>query len=200
MQPRGEDPALEELLGAETPQPVIQRHAPRARPLRRSGQQIVLFLPAVYPHVMDGHLSPGLTRSDATPLPPRVAATAPLVKLLPQEVQYTISGEEKMGTQPRTPTELFVVRLERGGPWDWSRDLREQASWAEHAAFMDGLVDEGFILLGGPLEGGHEVLHAVAAASEQVIRDRLSNDVWSKNGMLTIKSIELWTILLDGRG
>ena len=29
------------------------------------------------------------------------------------------------------------------------RDMREQDGWDEHAKFMDGLVDEGFILLGG---------------------------------------------------
>ena len=45
---------------------------------------------------------------------------------------------------------FFAVRLERGGPWDWSRDLREQDGWNEHARFMDSLVDDGFVVLGGP--------------------------------------------------
>jgi hypothetical protein len=40
---------------------------------------------------------------------------------------------------------FFAVRLERGGPWDWSRDLREQDGWNEHARFMDSLVDDGFV-------------------------------------------------------
>lgn len=95
---------------------------------------------------------------------------------------------------------FFAVRVERGGPWDWSRGLREQDGFDEHAAFMDALVDEGFIVLGGPLEGDREILHAICAGSEQEIRDRLAHDNWSKNGMLTIKTIEPWTILLDGRG
>ena len=93
----------------------------------------------------------------------------------------------------------YVVRLERGGPWDWSRGLRQQAGWDEHARFMDGLVDEGFILLGGPLESERETLHIVLAPSEQAIRDRLAQDPWSGNHMLSVKSIERWTILLDGR-
>jgi hypothetical protein len=97
------------------------------------------------------------------------------------------------------PLHYYAVRVERGGPWDWSRGLREQAGWDEHARFMDGLVDEGFILLGGPLQGDRDVLHIVTAPSEQAIRDRLADDPWSKNGMLTIRSIERWTILLDGR-
>jgi uncharacterized protein YciI len=96
-------------------------------------------------------------------------------------------------------TELFVVRLERGGPWDWSRDLREQEGWDEHARFMDNLVDSGFILLGGPVEGDRETLHIVNAPSEEAIRERLAEDPWASNGMLRPASIERWTILLDGR-
>ena len=47
---------------------------------------------------------------------------------------------------------MFLVLLRRTGPqWDASRPLEEQSDWDAHAAFMDGLVDEGFIVLGGPL-------------------------------------------------
>src|SRR5260370_20132307 len=91
---------------------------------------------------------------------------------------------------------LFVLRLRRGGPWDWSRDMREQAGWAEHARFMDGLVDAGLILLGGPLEGGRDTLHVVQADSEQAIRERMAQDPWAENGMLTPVSIAGWTVLL----
>ena len=94
---------------------------------------------------------------------------------------------------------FFAVRLERGGPWDWSRDLREQDGWDEHAQFMDSLVDDGFIVLGGPLCGEREILHAISASSEDAVLERLAQDNWHKNGMLRIKSIEAWTILLDGR-
>lgn len=64
---------------------------------------------------------------------------------------------------------------------------------------MDALVDEGFIVLGGPLEGGRDVLHAIRASSEEEVRARLAEDNWARNGMLTVKSVEQWTILLDGR-
>ncbi|MFZ0087938.1 MAG: hypothetical protein WAL63_00435 [Solirubrobacteraceae bacterium] len=94
---------------------------------------------------------------------------------------------------------FFAVRLQRGGPWDWSRDLREQAGWDEHARFMDELVEDGFIVLGGPLASGREILHAVCASSEAAVRARLAEDNWTANGMLTVTSIEPWTILLDGR-
>ena len=96
--------------------------------------------------------------------------------------------------------DYYVLRLERGGPWDWSRDLREQDGWDAHAAFMDGLVDDGKIILGGPLEDERYTMHIVEAESEQAVRDLFATDPWWVNGMLTPIAIERWTILLDGRG
>lgn len=94
---------------------------------------------------------------------------------------------------------MFAVRLERGGPWDWSRGLRDQDGFDEHARFMDALVADGFIVLGGPLEDEHDILHAIEAPSEEAVLQRLAEDNWAQNGMLTVKSVEAWTILLDGR-
>ena len=65
---------------------------------------------------------------------------------------------------------------------------------------LPGLNEEGFIVLGGPLDDGRDVLHAVSAPSTEAVRQRLAEDNWAQNGMLTVKSIEEWTILLDGRG
>lgn len=93
-----------------------------------------------------------------------------------------------------------AVGLERGGPWDWSRGLREQDGFEEHADFMDELVAEGFIVLGGPLEPGREVLHAISAGSEDEVRLRLAQDNWARNGMLSVRSIEPWEFLPEGRG
>jgi len=76
--------------------------------------------------------------------------------------------------------------------------MREQVGWDEHARFMDGLVDDGFLLLGGPLEGERDTLHVVEAQSADAIRDRMAADPWAENGMLTPVSIEGWTVLLDG--
>jgi uncharacterized protein YciI len=63
---------------------------------------------------------------------------------------------------------------------------------------MDALVDEGFIVLGGPLGGDREILHVIDTSSEDAVREQLAHDNWHQNGMLTITSVEPWTILLDG--
>jgi hypothetical protein len=64
---------------------------------------------------------------------------------------------------------------------------------------MNGLVESGFVVLGGPLEGDREVLLIVDAPGEDAIRERFAQDLWITNGMLTLTSIERFTILLDGR-
>jgi uncharacterized protein YciI len=94
---------------------------------------------------------------------------------------------------------MFHVVLRRSGPqWDSSRPLEEQSGWVAHASFMDGLVDSGFLVLGGPLGDEERVVHAVEAESEQAIRATLARDPWSETH-LQIDSIEPWTIRLDGR-
>ena len=94
---------------------------------------------------------------------------------------------------------MFHVVVERSGPqWDASRPLEEQSGWAEHASFMDGLVDGGFIVLGGPLADEHRVVHAVEAESEDEVRATFARDPWSETH-LRLSAIEPWTIRLDAR-
>ena len=76
--------------------------------------------------------------------------------------------------------------------------MEEQSDWGAHAAFMDGLVDEGFIVLGGPLGDEERVVHVVEAASVEAIRATLARDPWSESH-LVIDAIDPWTIRLDGR-
>ena len=63
---------------------------------------------------------------------------------------------------------------------------------------MDGLVDEGFIVLGGPLVDEHRVILAIEAASEDEVRSTLARDPWH-GSHLVVESVDLWTIRLDGR-
>ena len=91
----------------------------------------------------------------------------------------------------------WVIRVQRGGPWDWSRGMREQDGWDEHATYMDGIFDEGWLLLAGPLEGDRHTMWVVEAESEEEIQRRMQEDPWSKNGMLTPLTIERWDIVMD---
>ena len=94
---------------------------------------------------------------------------------------------------------MFHVMLHRSGPrWDPALPLEEQLGWPEHAAFMDALVEEGIIVLGGPLADEHRVVHAFEAESEDDVRAILARDPWSETH-LRVDAIEPWTIRLDGR-
>jgi uncharacterized protein len=93
----------------------------------------------------------------------------------------------------------FAVRLIHGPGWDSSRHIREQDAWDEHAAFMDGLVDDGFLILGGPVGDGQETLHVIEAADENDVRLRFAKDPWAAADMLRIGRIEPWALWLDGR-
>jgi hypothetical protein len=75
--------------------------------------------------------------------------------------------------------------------------MREQDGWDTHARFMDGLAEEGFIRLGGPVGDGDRFLHVVDADGEGEIERRLGEDPWSNSGMLVTASVEPWTILLE---
>jgi uncharacterized protein YciI len=94
---------------------------------------------------------------------------------------------------------MFLVVLHRSGPsWDPALELERQSGWDAHAAFMDGLVERGFLVLGGPLADEHRVVLAVDAESEDAVRAVLAGDPWSGTH-LRVHSVDPWTIRLDGR-
>ena len=91
----------------------------------------------------------------------------------------------------------FAVLRERGPAWDGSRSMWEQDAWAEHAAFMDGLEEEGFVVLGGPLGDGElEFLFLVDAESTEAIHARLAADPWTPMGVIRIARVDPWQLLL----
>ncbi|HEX2044741.1 MAG TPA: YciI family protein [Gaiellaceae bacterium] len=94
---------------------------------------------------------------------------------------------------------MFHVLRTRSGPqWDPSRPLEEQSGWPEHAEFMDGLVEDGFVVLGGPLSDEHRVVLAVEAESEDAVHATLARDPWTDTHLETT-AVDPWTIRLDGR-
>jgi len=93
-------------------------------------------------------------------------------------------------------TRLFAVIRSRGPAWDDSLPIDDQVDWAAHAGFMNGLVQDEFVAVGGPLEGTPDVLLVVRAASDSDIAERLAADPWTQNGLLIVKQICPWWIRL----
>jgi hypothetical protein len=67
---------------------------------------------------------------------------------------------------------MFVVTTSNGPAWDQSVDRSEQRGWDAHARFMDGLVEEGVVVLGGPIGDGDRAMLVLEAASSCCARAR----------------------------
>src|SRR5438552_18299351 len=91
----------------------------------------------------------------------------------------------------------FVVISSASPNRDLSSCTREQPFWDEHAAFIDRLVADGFILLGGPLvdEGGSLLIFI--AKDENEVREKMKNDPWLEHGILKQEHIKRWQIFID---
>jgi uncharacterized protein YciI len=95
---------------------------------------------------------------------------------------------------------LFAVIRCRGDAWQAARSLEDQEEWRTHAAFMNGLAKEGFVALGGPLEGTSDVLLVVRAETAEEIVARLSADPWTGMNLLRISRIAAWNLRLGSMG
>ena len=91
--------------------------------------------------------------------------------------------------------------------------MREQLFWSEHATFVNGLLDEGFFLLGGPIagsevdegfspaadpvgaEGLYRTMIVVQAADLAEVVRRVEQDPWVRGGVIERVSIDRWELL-----
>jgi uncharacterized protein YciI len=94
--------------------------------------------------------------------------------------------------------DYYLVEWARGPAWADGTPRRRQAGWDDHAAFMDGLVSDGFLVLGGPVGDldGDQALAVVAADTKDAVGSRLAEDPW--RNVLSIRSVRPWTIWLRG--
>lgn len=93
----------------------------------------------------------------------------------------------------------FVIISSAGPNRDFSKSTREQLFWGEHARFVDQLVEEGFIMMGGPFEDEGGSLLIVNARDKTEVRERMKNDPWLMHGILKQESIKRWQIFIDER-
>jgi len=91
---------------------------------------------------------------------------------------------------------LFAVIRTHGTAWRAESPLEGQTEWIGHAQFMNALEREGFVLLGGPLEGTSDVLLVVRATAPGDIDDRLGSDPWTGLKLLRTSRISPWNLRL----
>jgi uncharacterized protein YciI len=93
----------------------------------------------------------------------------------------------------------YAVIREAGPAWTHG-GIADQPDVAGHAAFMNGLADDGFVLFAGPLAGSEKArlgaLLIVDTDSEDEIRQRLAADPRARTDRLVITSIEPWNLIV----
>jgi uncharacterized protein YciI len=93
----------------------------------------------------------------------------------------------------------FAVIREAGPAWT-DGGIAEQTALSDHAAFMDALADDGFVLFAGPLAGTERgrlrALLIVDAECEAEVHRNLADDPWTISQELEITSIERWNVFV----
>jgi uncharacterized protein YciI len=133
------------------------------------------------------------------PLPLRRSRASKTARVNEIDPRHDRLGRVSVSASTLRAMANFAVRLVHGPGWDSSRQIRDQEGWDEHAAFMDALVEDGFVILGGPVGDGEQTLHVVEAADENDIKARLAGDPWAVAGLLRVGAIEPWALWLDSR-
>jgi uncharacterized protein len=93
----------------------------------------------------------------------------------------------------------YAVIREAGPGWT-DGGISDQPEVADHAAFMEGLADQGVVLFAGPLAGTESgrlrALLIMDGGTEYEIRDRLAEDPWVRTNRLEITRVEEWQPLV----
>src|SRR5919205_1872886 len=90
-----------------------------------------------------------------------------------------------------------VVVTFRAGPTWRSGSVREQPGWDAHAEFIDRLVDDGTMVMGGSFadnSGSMILLEGVDAAEAAEL---VADDPFLHNGVFVLDSIREWTVFVD---
>ncbi|MBV9614999.1 MAG: hypothetical protein JO031_06065 [Ktedonobacteraceae bacterium] len=93
----------------------------------------------------------------------------------------------------------FVILWAHGPAWVEGKTVREQPYWAEHAAFMDPLFENGMVVLGGPFADGMGSLVVVEAENEQEVADVFARDPFVEHDIFVLNSLKQWLLFLDAR-
>jgi len=93
----------------------------------------------------------------------------------------------------------FMILWAPGPAWVEGKTVREQPHWAEHAAFMDPLFENGMVVLGGPFADATGSLVIVEAENEHEVADLFARDPFVEHAIFALRSLKQWPLFLDAR-
>ena len=90
----------------------------------------------------------------------------------------------------------LIVKVHAGPTWKGG-GVREQPGWDAHATFIDGLIERGTMVMGGPFHdnSGSMMLFEGVGLSEA---ERLvAADPFIENGVFVLDEIREWDVFVD---
>ena len=94
-------------------------------------------------------------------------------------------------------TRRVIVRFRAGPTWEPGGPVREQPGWDAHAAFVDGLVDRGTVVMGGPYTDNSGTMMLLEGVDANEAARILADDPFIENGVFLLEEIREWTIFVD---
>jgi uncharacterized protein YciI len=89
-----------------------------------------------------------------------------------------------------------VVRWRAGPAWT-SGPPEEQDGWEEHAAFVDGLVERGTFVMGGPLADWSGSLVLLEGVTAEEARELVLQDPFVEKGVFELEDVSAWNVYVD---
>jgi uncharacterized protein len=93
----------------------------------------------------------------------------------------------------------FAIFFTPGTAWIAGKTSREQPYWTEHAAFMDALLEDGIVIMGGPFADYSSIMVILAASDEGEARDLFRRDPFVVQRIFHLSSVHEWLVFLDAR-
>lgn len=84
----------------------------------------------------------------------------------------------------------FFALVQRTEAWDHSREAHEQDGFAQHAAYMGKLEEDGVIASAGLLTDSSDIVFVMLADSEEQVRARFAEDPWQQDGHARLVRLE----------
>jgi len=94
-------------------------------------------------------------------------------------------------------TRRVIVRFRAGPTWEAGGPVREQPGWDAHAAFVDGLVERGTLVMGGPYSDNSGTMMMLEGVDADEAARILADDPFIANGVFLLEEIREWTIFVD---
>jgi len=93
--------------------------------------------------------------------------------------------------------ERVIVRFVAGPAWEHGGPIREQPGWDAHAEFIDALVENGTMVMGGPFGDNLGSMILLEGVDGAEARRLVADDPFIENGVFVLDEIREWTIFVD---